>query len=494
MSGKCVSWVGIILLVLTLANKLHGATVNSKAAEQLLKENPFNILSFLSELKYPVQVKSLNKTLASCPNLWTQTEKEFIEKEETGILGSVTKLQELCTDKGNLPLVCNGAIWLSGYVCTASQGDQHQLPAIRDLKNLTDVSGLCQALVGNVSLTQKLCEIVETSVKSSEAFNMLPLKEKLGKGCTLLSNGSQEHCNQYCGENKQPLCKIILQSLRTIVSLEEKKENLLADTGANADTDLLMATTSKLAFNPISSTDLSTTKPPAIVQQNVIEPVPQGPALQIKNGTLNSTTQSTNLTAIIPMKINNEKPVLPLDSNASTQPSNKTPMKSPSTVATDLDTSSATEATVTDEDFGLDDFGSADKPPIKSAEDPPSYEDGDDPNKEEKELNKEDIGVPMETQNAVHTYDSSSEMDADPINTHFLFYFIAFVVLSASGYLMFMRRKYLIALVLEGRFNSNRRRSNLFRERPSSGSYRKLVNNLEEAITSNSVKNSNVIY
>ncbi|XP_059350744.1 uncharacterized protein LOC130685642 [Daphnia carinata] len=482
MSAKYVTCVSIILAISMLANKLQGAAIDSKASEQLLKATPLNVLSFLSEL-YSIQAKSLNETLTSCPSFWTRTEKEFSEKEETGILGSITKLQELCPNKENFTIVCKGAIWISDYVCTASQDENYQLPAVQDLKNLTSVNGLCQALVGNVNLTQKLCNIVKTSAKPNQALKILKVNEKSENICTLPGNETQEQCIQYCGGNKQPLCKIILQSLRTIVSLEEKKEHL-ADTSTNGDTDLT-ASNGNLSSYP-SLTDPPTIKTTVIVQQSQTERNVQGMTSQNNKESLNSTTQS--ISTVTPVTINNETPAM------SSVLSNKTHTKSPSTVATYIETSSATEVTVTDEEFGLDDF-SADKPPIKPAdEDPPLYEDGDEALKEEKELNKEEERIPNETQKAVHNYDSSSDTDADPVNTHFLFYFIAFAVLSASGYLVFIRRKYLIALVLEGRSNSSRRRSSSFRERPSSGSYRKLVNNLEEAITSNSVKNSNVIY
>lgn len=92
------------------------------------------------------------------------------------------------------------------------------------------------------------------------------------------------------------------------------------------------------------------------------------------------------------------------------------------------------------------------------------------------------------------SYDSQSEIDEDPVNTHFIFYFLAFVVISVCGYLLYQRRYRIIALVLEGRGGSARRRARAPRSRGSSGSYHKLVNNLEEAITSHSVKNSNVVY
>ena len=291
-----------------------------------------------------------------------------------------------------------------------------------------------------------------------------------------MPNGSNK-CQQYCGEKNQRLCKIILQSLRTIVFWEEKKETMLKETVAIAETEATPPVTTKVASNSTSFTNV-------LPQQNPDQEISKEHAItHVQTVSFNATTQSTPLPTAIKGDIENPSTTLKIT-------------KSPSTVSTDIDSLVNTETTVTDEDFGLDDnFGSADKPPIKTAdEDPQSYEVGDEVDKEEKGTDKQAEGIPVETQKTLPTYDVPSEIDGDPINTHFLFYFIAFVVLSACGYLIFMRRKYLIALVLEGRTNSSRRRSNSFRERPASGNYRKLVNNLEEAITSNSVKNSNVIY
>ena len=78
----------------------------------------------------------------------------------------------------------------------------------------------------------------------------------------------------------------------------------------------------------------------------------------------------------------------------------------------------------------------------------------------------------------------------EPENTHFLFYFLTFVVLFATGYVLYQKRGRVFALVR--RRNSRRRAS---RDSRRSGSYKKLMNNLEEAMTSShSVENSNVIY
>jgi len=93
-----------------------------------------------------------------------------------------------------------------------------------------------------------------------------------------------------------------------------------------------------------------------------------------------------------------------------------------------------------------------------------------------------------------HSHDSDRFFE-QPEDTHFLFYFISFATLSVCGYVIYIKRKRIIALIIEGRGqpSSSRRRSCSSRER--SGGYRKLVNNLEEVITSSqAVKHSNVIY
>ncbi|XP_046441507.1 uncharacterized protein LOC124192335 [Daphnia pulex] len=486
MSRTIAISTSCIFAFLMLTNKLEAAAVGETA---LNPGNFLNILSLISE-NLPIEDKSLNETVKNCPKLWTQKEKN---NEATGILGSFTELQKLCPEKSkNSSLVCSAAIWTSKYVCTASLGDTRQLPDIRNLKDLTNVSDLCNALVRNANLTQTLCGIVKDRLLKTTS-NSPVLKEKLDKICSLPNES--DNCEQYCSKENQNLCKIILQSLRTIVFWEEKKENQLKETVAkDVETESTPTVAVKAAFNP-SPLNQNLTETP-VVKQDEDQPIQEGnkvsPAknISLSTPTLSATTTTTST------KMDTEKNQFPLIPKASSSEVPKT-TKSPSTVSTVSDPPSLnTETTVTDEDFGLDDnFGSADKPPIKTAdEDPQSYEVGDDMDKEEKGMDKQDERIPVETQKTVPSYDLPSEIDGDPINTHFLFYFIAFVILSACGYLMFMRRKYLIALVLEGRSNSSRRRSSSLRERPSSGNYRKLVNNLEEAITSNSVKNSNVIY
>nr|CAH0105334.1 unnamed protein product [Daphnia galeata] len=478
MSRKFVTLMCWLFAFFMLTEGLQVTAVDKKVLEQ---ENPLAVLSFITKNIPITQEKPLNETVTNCPNLWTETKKQLTGKEETGFFGSFTDLQRLCPEKSqNLSLVCNAAIWVSNYVCTASQEDKRQLPVIQDVKSLTNVSDLCNALVGNENFTQKLCGIVEDRMQKTKTLNLSVIIEKLEKSCSLPQLGSN-NCEQYCSGENLYLCKIILHSLRTIISWEEKKETMLKEMVVITETESPPTVTKAATPNPPSKKDSITT--PA-GQQN---PTQQGNGtLKVKEvSSVDATTQSATTATTI--KSDTEK----LSASSGVGP------KTTKFPSTDIDSLVNTDTTVTDEDFGLDDtFGSADKPPIKTAdEDPQSYEVGDEVDKEEKSMDDKQVEQnPVETQKAVPSYDASSETDSDPINTHFLFYFIAFVILSACGYLMFMRRKYLIALVLEGRTSSSRRRSNSFRERPSSGNYRKLVNNLEEAITSNSVKNSNVIY
>lgn len=104
----------------------------------------------------------------------------------------------------------------------------------------------------------------------------------------------------------------------------------------------------------------------------------------------------------------------------------------------------------------------------------------------------------MRNEPATGFVNDSDHMD-EPEDTHFLLYFITFALVTIGGYVIYMRRNRIIALVIQGRGASSSRRrasrSSSRDSRPSGGSYRKLVNNLEEVITSSqSVKNSNVIY
>ena len=75
----------------------------------------------------------------------------------------------------------------------------------------------------------------------------------------------------------------------------------------------------------------------------------------------------------------------------------------------------------------------------------------------------------------------------------FFSYFVAFTILCIVGYLVFHNKKKIIALVLEGRRRNPSSRGGA--RRSSSAQYRKLDNNLEEAMADNSDDNlRHVIY
>ncbi len=114
-------------------------------------------------------------------------------------------------------------------------------------------------------------------------------------------------------------------------------------------------------------------------------------------------------------------------------------------------------------------------------EDPAFEEDNADKNMEDSVIAPVKPGSPI-------TYDTRiPDVDDGPVNTHFLFYFLAFVVLSVTSYIVYQRRNRIIALVVEGRSgpsSSGRRKSIAAWEvndlrRVVEGSYRKLVNNIE---------------
>jgi len=82
--------------------------------------------------------------------------------------------------------------------------------------------------------------------------------------------------------------------------------------------------------------------------------------------------------------------------------------------------------------------------------------------------------------------DSSTE---DPESSNFISYFFVLTIITICGYLIFYNKKKLIALCLEGRrgrSTGRRSRSGSRSGRSSSAQYRKLDNNLEEAMGPNS--------
>merc|ERR1712080_30601 len=101
-----------------------------------------------------------------------------------------------------------------------------------------------------------------------------------------------------------------------------------------------------------------------------------------------------------------------------------------------------------------------------------------------------DISKPFDDHmNAIHE---------DPESSNFMTYFFAMTLFTICAYLIFYNKKKLIALILEGRrgrSTGRRSRSGSRSGRNSSAQYRKLDNNLEEAMGPNSSSSySQVIY
>jgi len=78
-----------------------------------------------------------------------------------------------------------------------------------------------------------------------------------------------------------------------------------------------------------------------------------------------------------------------------------------------------------------------------------------------------------------------NHMDDEALETQsqFFSYFVAFTIICIVGYIIYFNKKKILALLLEGRRKNSGGRSN---RRSSSAQYRKLDNNLEEAMADNS--------
>ena len=141
-----------------------------------------------------------------------------------------------------------------------------------------------------------------------------------------------------------------------------------------------------------------------------------------------------------------------------------------------------------------------DMPPVEEIDLGAAEEDGDISEETSDILGKaqEEKGEPVAAE--PHVEDATGYVTInmeEPEDTHFLYYFVALVIVSAVGYIVYQKRGRVIALVVEGRTgNGVRRRGSSSRERPSSNNYRKLnQNNLEEVISSSHMgKKSNIIY
>jgi len=78
-----------------------------------------------------------------------------------------------------------------------------------------------------------------------------------------------------------------------------------------------------------------------------------------------------------------------------------------------------------------------------------------------------------------------NHMDEEALQTQsqFFSYFVLFTIICIVGYIIYFNKKKILALILEGRRKNSGGRST---RRSSSAQYRKLDNNLEEAMADNS--------
>jgi len=538
-----------LLLFLTISSAASGRAASSPTSF-LSPPAPPSSASFplaLSVLANMLksQLKNSKDLFETCPQLWSKTSSQ--QKDKQSIFGSADEILQLCptTNTSNNPpfsnSICQGAMGITGYVCKAIKSadypaSQPLIPSMDDLDKISQVDGLCEAL-GDVHFQESLCKIVETRLRAQQNFAVL--QKPLDDICTKIPHeGFPKLCLDSCsGSINQRACKIILQGLRTIIYLETLKENEVSNSDGDSErldtnkpsekTDvkvnisqsqvgpllraLLPANNSKQP-GPMQSSAIensyTTEKPPTM--QNLV--TNQSAASSKDSSSTSSKTAVETVTPALsqPKAINVQPAVSPSSTSTSKpEPVVNIAAKKDSNVSNSITTKTpAGQATVIlPKTTTIEDTAAEDEPPEPEPEDDLIMDDETpkaeaDPNLDEEDNAEKDMDKPVEVQNTVQdkpskpdqSYDPQSEIDEDPTNTHFLFYFMFFVVISVTCYVVYQRRNRIIAFVIEGRSGqSSSRRRGSSRERPSSGSYRKL-NNLEDAISSQSIKNSNVIY
>lgn len=533
------------LLLLVIVRQSQPASLSPNLTQTLFPQSQLPlVLTMMSELygREPLSAADISRM---CAQLWSSTPDNFQKEKLTGVLGYLGEATKICpVSSGNSSLVCLGAVAISNYLCKAMPGiggSSQQLLRPMDnqtLQILSEPDGLCHIL-GNVSFQDTLCQFVEKNLKAPQI-----------DCASLPHDGFQNQCNNLCSGDNKRACEIILQSLRTIIYWEEVKKTGQEDSIGPA----VELSASETSTPPLSSSDNASDITGTHVSSNV--QLPRNATTASDRPAGDRTGDKNNPNSASPndgvgMK-KSEPPNNPIAEKASTSSSkasvsvsnqiSTTPLTNKS-IEAGVSATSATEAPknsgkMESKPFGQSPVGSVDgektdgqqrKPDTTSnveaaskdddyeMEQPPelSFDEDikrpgvneflDDEDDGEKgmtfdEERPEEISHKPALSDDPHPDSHSSgigDIDSDPLNTHFLFYFMAFVVLSVIGYLVYQRRNRIVALVIEGRSgpsSSHRRRSTSGRDRSSSCSYRKLANNLEEAITSNSVKKSNVIY
>lgn len=535
-----------LLLFLTILSAANNGRAASSPTSFFSPPAPPNSASFplaLSVLANMLksQLKNSNDLFETCPQLWSKTSSQ--QKEKQSIFGSADEILQLCptTNTSNNPpfsnSICQGAMGITGYVCKAIKSadypdSQPLIPSMDDLDKISQVDGLCEAL-GDVPFQESLCNIVETRLRAQQ--NFAALQKPLDDICKKIPHeGFPKLCVDSCsGSINQRACKIILQGLRTIIYLENLKENEVSngdgdterlDTNKPSEKTEVKVNFSQSQVGPLLHALANNSKQPGPMQSSAIDDSPEKPPTMknlVTNHNAASSKDSGNTSSklavetVIPalsqLKATNVQPAVSPSSTSTSKPEpvDNIAAKKGSNVSNSITTKTpAGQATVVlPKTTTNEDTAAEDEPPEPEPEDDLILDDETpkaeaDPNLDEEDNAEKDMDKPVEVQNTVQdkpskpdqSYDPQSEIDEDPTNTHFLFYFMFFVVISVACYVVYQRRNRIIAFVIEGRSGqSSSRRRGSSRERPSSGSYRKL-NNLEDAISSQSIKNSNVIY
>lgn len=104
---------------------------------------------------------------------------------------------------------------------------------------------------------------------------------------------------------------------------------------------------------------------------------------------------------------------------------------------------------------------------------------------QEKIVKSENSSKPTMTDEVKETIALDNHMDDEAlqVQSQFFSYFVAFTIICIIAYFIYFNKKKILALLLEGRRKNSGGRSN---RRSSSAQYRKLDNNLEEAMADNS--------
>jgi len=522
---------GILLYILWI---LESSTVHSLPVAQhpVVIPSSNNLSIFMSLFPMKTREKlTKSKVAESCPQLWAATSADFDGEQSAGKLGYLDELQKQCYSKENMSFSCQGAIMISSYLCDASSSGftskkWPEPPKVDNAKALCDPIVLCEEMA-NPELLNNLCRIKKTVDSSRTDLNCAP------------QDVVRHFCNSSCFQENNRLCQIILQGFKTGIYWESLKETDAADVNGEEDN---FKTTAKILPDVVIPDDV-----PEKVEMPESETVPK-PNSDVKvDNTLTSKPVGEETEA-------DEQSELKKDSTEALKTEPLQPTSPPSvagnsleknpieTTKTESETKTLPPTTVAipaiktnpneKEENPLKPSGDELNPEVAEETLPPTLapvyvippaddrkfseditlvenddhydpDDGEDDmvrpltdgSEETNFLETQEPLVPKAAK-PVNSVESVSEID-EPENTHFLLYFLTFVALSATGYVLYQRRGRIFTYLVGGR-GSRRRSSSSSSTRAGgvnrSGSYKKLVNNLEEAMASSSVKNSNVIY